>query len=66
VVHNAILTESNDPVLGRMRVMTLPIKFYDMPGTPGGPAPKAGEHTEEVLRELGASTAKGPSKEARR
>lgn len=65
VLHNGVLTESNDPVLGRMRAMALPIKMYGTPGAPGAVAPKPGEHTAEVLRELAYDAAKD-SKEKQR
>lgn len=58
VVHNGILAETNDRVLGRMRAMALPIKFYDTPGAPGTAAPQPGEHTAEALRKLGDNAAK--------
>ncbi|MBM3944529.1 MAG: CoA transferase [SAR202 cluster bacterium] len=53
VVHNAILAETADPVLGPMRAMTVPVKFYGTPGAPGGPAHAPGQDTASVLAELG-------------
>ncbi len=41
--------------LGMMKMAGLPIKFSETPGTIRRPAPRLGQHTEEVLREFGHS-----------
>lgn len=41
------------PVAGRVQTIGLPIKFADTPGRVATPAPLFGQHTAEILRELG-------------
>jgi crotonobetainyl-CoA:carnitine CoA-transferase CaiB-like acyl-CoA transferase len=41
------------PVAGATKAIGLPIKFSDTPGRIGRPGPVLGEHTEEVLAEVG-------------
>jgi crotonobetainyl-CoA:carnitine CoA-transferase CaiB-like acyl-CoA transferase len=43
----------NHPELGSYRSVRAPMRFRDADVKPRGPAPKAGEHTLEVLDELG-------------
>jgi crotonobetainyl-CoA:carnitine CoA-transferase CaiB-like acyl-CoA transferase len=38
---------------GPVRIVNTPADFYGTPGAPRGPAPELGQHTEEVLLELG-------------
>ena len=53
VVASGILIESDHPVAGRLRQTRTPARFEGTPpGAPRG-APRLGEHTAEILRELG-------------
>ncbi len=57
VIANQILVEDEHPVVGRMRQ---PRPAEQMDGTPStirGPAPTLGQHTSEVLAEIGLSKA---------
>ena len=48
-----MVVELEQPELGPVRLLGLPIKFSRTPGDATRPAPALGEHTEEVLREAG-------------
>jgi crotonobetainyl-CoA:carnitine CoA-transferase CaiB-like acyl-CoA transferase len=52
VAEDAMILEYDHPDVGRVRVPGNPIKMSDAPPTPARPAPRLGEHTDEVLREL--------------
>jgi crotonobetainyl-CoA:carnitine CoA-transferase CaiB-like acyl-CoA transferase len=45
----------DDPVLGRLEQVGVPIKFEKTPGNIAGPAPLKGQHTDAVLRDIGYS-----------
>jgi len=47
------VTEYEHPLLGRVRQFGNLITFSDTPGNPGSPAPMLGQHTREILAELG-------------
>jgi len=47
----------DQPELGPVRLLGLPIKLSRTPGDAARPAPALGEHTDEVLREFGVSGA---------
>jgi crotonobetainyl-CoA:carnitine CoA-transferase CaiB-like acyl-CoA transferase len=55
VLHRQMLVETNHPQAGRVRQIGVPIKFSQTPGEVRTPAPEIGEHTEEVLKQLGFS-----------
>jgi crotonobetainyl-CoA:carnitine CoA-transferase CaiB-like acyl-CoA transferase len=52
LVGNGDVISRDDPELGPMLQLGVLANLSETPGTPGGPAPKVGEHTEEVLAEL--------------
>ena len=52
-VLSGLTVEADSPDAGPIRQMGLPIKLYDTPGKISGPAPAQGQHTDQVLSELG-------------
>jgi crotonobetainyl-CoA:carnitine CoA-transferase CaiB-like acyl-CoA transferase len=50
-----MVVEVDQPGLGPVRQLGLPLKLDRTPGDPTRPAPAFGEHTEEALREAGYS-----------
>ena len=50
---NGLLEESEHPVAGRLRMPRPPAVFSGTPTGAGRPAPGLGEHTDEILGELG-------------
>ncbi|MEO1063931.1 MAG: CoA transferase [Actinomycetota bacterium] len=53
VVHNEVFVEREHPVAGRLREPRPAARFSATPAAPGDPAPLLGQHTDEVLTELG-------------
>ncbi len=48
-----MVVETEHPTLGRIRTLGSPIKMSETPPIVGRPAPLLGEHTHEVLRDIG-------------
>src|SRR5262249_58225526 len=51
--HNGAVLEREHPAAGRMREPRPPVRFEKTPAEAGRPAPLLGEHSDEVLAELG-------------
>ena len=50
-----MMVETEHPVAGRVKNIGIPIKLSETPGQFQRPAPALGQHTDEVLTELGCS-----------
>ncbi|HEX2172866.1 MAG TPA: CoA transferase, partial [Dehalococcoidia bacterium] len=55
VVHNEMVATVDHPVAGPMRVLGIPIKLHDTPGQIVSPPPVLGQHTDQILMDLGYS-----------
>lgn len=53
VRHNQMFRELDHPVAGRLRDARPAPRFSETPAAPGAPAPTVGQHTREILAELG-------------
>ncbi|MBM4267775.1 MAG: CoA transferase [Deltaproteobacteria bacterium] len=53
VASNRTVFETEDPGAGRMRMIRNPVRFADTPTSLRRRPPRLGEHTDEVLREIG-------------
>ncbi len=55
VLHREMVLEQEHPVVGRHRLLGIPVKLSLTPGQVRAPAPTLGQHTEEILPALGYS-----------
>ncbi len=53
VLHQQMLLEMDHPTVGKMKTLGFPVKMGRTPGQLKLPPPLKGQHTEEVLKELG-------------
>jgi crotonobetainyl-CoA:carnitine CoA-transferase CaiB-like acyl-CoA transferase len=53
VQHHDMVHEYDHPEVGRLRVMGQPLLFAGTPARDPGPPPTLGQHTDEVMREIG-------------
>jgi len=52
-LHNQMVIELDDPELGPVTQLGVAARMEATPGRVRGPAPRVGQHTEEILHELG-------------
>ena len=57
IVANRLIVESEHPHAGRTRMTRPAARFAETPAALRLPAPMLGEHTEQVLTEIGLSVA---------
>ena len=58
VVHNNMMVDMYDPLLGATKQLGIPVRLSETPGYIKGPAPAKGEDTEELLKGLGFADSK--------
>ena len=56
ILARELVVETDHPTLGCIKTLGTPLKLSDTPLTPGRPAPLLGQHTDEVLAEVGFTT----------
>ncbi|MBF7084516.1 CoA transferase [Desulfallas sp. Bu1-1] len=55
VLERKMIIDINDPALGPVKVINVPIRLSKTPGSVRTPSPTVGQHTTEVLQEVGFS-----------
>lgn len=53
IQHRKMIVETEDPALGKIKQVGIPFKFSEMPSQIGQPTCTLGQHTEEILLDLG-------------
>jgi crotonobetainyl-CoA:carnitine CoA-transferase CaiB-like acyl-CoA transferase len=56
IAENEMIVSWEQPNVGTVRSVGIPVKFQDTPGKINRPAPSIGEHSLEILREFGGNT----------
>ncbi len=56
VAHNELIQEIDHPKAGRIKVVGIPVQFSGTPGTIRLAPPTVGQHTDEILAEMGYSS----------
>ena len=63
-IEMGLFVEADDPVVGRTRIPRHPALFDSTPAQLAGPAPALGQHTTDVLSQLGRSDQEGELRQA--
>ena len=56
VLANEYVVENDHPIFGKVKMVGFPMWFSETPCKIKGKAPEFGEHTEEILLEMGGYT----------